>query len=75
MKRNTYIRRIVCLAFLCLPVAHAANQETSAVNPHQAVENYGRLPLSFEANQGQTDRQPGEIPLPRQRLFALPHRQ
>ena len=57
MKRNTYIRSIVCLAFLCLPAAHAASQEASAENQQQAAEAYGRLPLSFEANQGQSDSQ------------------
>ena len=28
---------------------------TPAANKPQVVENYGKLPLSFEANQGQTD--------------------
>ena len=54
MKRNTYIRSIVCLAFLCLPAVYAASQEASAAKQQQLVETYGRLPLSFEANQGQT---------------------
>ena len=29
--------------------------KTLAANKPQGVENYGKLPLSFEANQGQTD--------------------
>ena len=71
MKRNTHIRSIVCLAFLCLPTAHAAGQEASAEKQQQAAEAYGRLPLA--RGQSGTKRQPGEIPLPWQRLFALPH--
>ena len=31
--------------------------KTRAANQPQVVENYGKLPLSFEANQGQTDSQ------------------
>jgi hypothetical protein len=39
--------------------------------PSPARENYGRLPLSFEANDGQTD--PEVKFLARRRLQALPH--
>jgi hypothetical protein len=55
MKRNTYIRSIVCLAFACLTTAHAVSQTASTVNQQHAQEAYGKLPLSFEANQGQSD--------------------
>jgi hypothetical protein len=57
MKRNTHIRSIAYVAFLCLPTAHAVSQTASAVNQQQAANAYGKLPLSFEANQGQTDSQ------------------
>ena len=57
MKRNTCIQSIVGLAFLCLPPAQAVSQGAPAVSTPQAAEAYGRLPLSFEANQGQSDRQ------------------
>jgi hypothetical protein len=38
-----------------LGINNAAIREASAINPQQAVDAYGRLPLSFEANQGQTN--------------------
>ena len=57
MKRNTYVRSIVCLAFACLTTAYAVSQTGSTVNQQQAANAYGKLPLSFEANQGQSDSQ------------------
>ena len=59
--KNT--RMILCL--VCLPLlltftqgqaGNPAARGASAQKPH-AVEGYGRLPLAFEANQGQTDPQ------------------
>ena len=38
------------------------------------AETYGRLPISFEANQGQTDRQVKFLNA-RQWLFAIPYTQ
>jgi len=55
MKRSTYIWSIIALTILQLPAAHDAGREASAVAKPQAVKAYGQLPLSFEANQGQTD--------------------
>jgi len=55
MKRSTYIWSIIPLTFLWLLAAHAAGRESSALAELQVVEAYGHLPLSFEANQGQTD--------------------
>jgi len=55
MKRSTYIWSIIALTILRLPAAHDAGRETSAMAKPQAVKAYGHLPLSFEANQGQTD--------------------
>jgi hypothetical protein len=52
---NRYLRNIVCLTFMCLPAAHPADAQTSAVKPQNTADGYGHLPLSFEANQGQTD--------------------
>jgi hypothetical protein len=40
-----------------LGVNNVVSREVSAISPQQAVEAYGRLPLSFEANQGQADSQ------------------
>ena len=57
MKLNTYIQSVVCLAFLCLPAAHAVSQTASAITQNRAADAYGKLPLSFEANQGQSDSQ------------------
>jgi hypothetical protein len=57
MKLNTYLQSVICLAFACLATAHAVSQTASAVNQQQAAEAYGKLPLSFEANQGQSDSQ------------------
>ena len=53
---NVYLRKIICLTFMCLPAAHLASAQTSVAKPQNAPTDYGRLPLSFEANQGQTDR-------------------
>src|SRR3972149_6285606 len=38
------------------PAAHAQREISKATNP-QVLETYGKLPLAFEANQGQTDSQ------------------
>src|SRR5260370_38138563 len=57
MKRNMCIQSIICLASLCLATAHAVSQTASTVNQQHAQEAYGKLPLSFEANQGQSDSQ------------------
>ena len=54
MNRNVCITSIVFL-FLWLPVAGAAGPDVSAVNRGRLVQAYGRLPMSFEANRGQTD--------------------
>ena len=47
--------------FVFLPVAiapvYAAGPELSTVNRRQLAEDYGKLPLSFEVNQGQADQQ------------------
>jgi len=56
MKRINYIWSIIALTIVRPPAAHAAGRETSALAKPQVVEAYGHLPLSFEANQGQTDR-------------------
>ena len=58
---KTKILYFTCLLLLltCAPaqtVAPAAHPETSAQRA-SIVEGYGRLPLAFEANQGQTDPQ------------------
>ena len=55
MKRSTYLWSILALTVLQLPAAHDARREASAFAKPQAVKAYGQLPLSFEANQGQTD--------------------
>ena len=55
MIRSTCIWSIIPLTFLWLLAAHAAGRESSALAELQVVEAYGHLPLSFEANQGQTD--------------------
>jgi uncharacterized repeat protein (TIGR03803 family) len=55
MKRSTYVWSIIALTILRLPAAHDAGREASAVAKPHAVKAYGHLPLSFEANQGQTD--------------------
>ena len=55
MKQSTYIWSIIALIILALPAAHDAGREASAVAKPQAVRAYGQLPLSFEANQGQSD--------------------
>ena len=45
----------------------------SAVERERIVQNYGKLPLSFEANQGQTN--PAvKYPLARAWLRFVPHR-
>ena len=56
MKQSTYIWSIIALTFLWLSALPAAGQEASAVNPEQVIQTYSQLPLSFEANQGQTDK-------------------
>jgi hypothetical protein len=55
MKRINYIWSIIALTILRLPAAHAADREASALAKPQVVRAHGQLPLSFEANQGQTD--------------------
>jgi len=55
MKRSTYLWSIIALTILRLPAAHEAGRKASAVPKPQAVKAYGQLPLSFEANRGQTD--------------------
>ncbi len=57
MKRNIYISSTLFLTFLSLPAARAASPDPSAVNREHISEAYGHLPMSFEANQGQTDPQ------------------
>jgi hypothetical protein len=57
MNQSTYIWSIIALTFLWLPAVPAAGQEASPVNHKQVIQAYGQLPLSFEANQGQTDKQ------------------
>jgi hypothetical protein len=57
MKQSRYIGSIIALTFLWLPAVPAVGQEASAVNPKQVIQTYSQLPLSFEANQGQTDKQ------------------
>src|ERR1700750_3095135 len=52
---NVYLRKIICWTSICLPAAHPASTQTSVVKPQNTATDYGRLPLSFEANQGQTD--------------------
>jgi hypothetical protein len=53
MKRYTCVWSSVLLTCTWLPSAQPANPET--VNGRQLVKAYGKLPLRFEANQGQTD--------------------
>lgn len=45
----------ITLMLLPAGTAHTASREMSASTRQQLVEAYGHLPLSFEANQGQTD--------------------
>jgi hypothetical protein len=49
---------LLCLAFFsaCFP-AQTQTQSASALHKHTALSEYGNLPLSFEANHGQTDSQ------------------
>lgn len=42
---------------LALFLASPASAKVSEETRQQVVETYGKLPLSFEANQGQTDKQ------------------
>lgn len=56
MKPHTCVWSLVLLAFTSLAPAYAAGAETPKLNHEQLVGSYGKLPLSFEVNQGQTDR-------------------
>ena len=44
----------ICTA-MCLPASLAATSQSTHLTKPQIVEAYGRLPLSFEENQGQMD--------------------
>jgi len=62
MKRNGVVALIALLVagFICQPAAAQSvpTAKSSIVEPTQksrVAENYGRLPLSFESNHGQTD--------------------
>jgi hypothetical protein len=55
MKFNTPCPRFTCLMLLALPLLHAIGQHPSPLNRNQRLDSYGRLPLSFEANEGQTE--------------------
>jgi hypothetical protein len=57
MTRNLRNWAVISLAFLWLPAVHADSRETSAPARRQFVQAYGNLAMSFEANQGETDRQ------------------
>ena len=55
MKPHTCVWRLVLLAFTSLVPVYAASAETPKLNREQLVGSYGKLPLSFEVNEGQTD--------------------
>ena len=55
MKRSISILSILTVTSLWLPAAHDAGRKTSALAKPQMIEAYCHPPLSFEANQGQTD--------------------
>src|ERR1700759_2315529 len=55
MHPNRFGFKLVVVALTCLPAVPAISQEESVSNPKQLAASYGRLPISFEANQGQTD--------------------
>jgi len=69
MNRKTYLGRalgtsmffaLILMGFLPKPLAEAGKKEPANVlntTKQQLVEGYGKLPLSFEANVGQTDDQ------------------
>jgi uncharacterized repeat protein (TIGR03803 family) len=57
MRRNTTILSIVLFTFLLPPAERHASRGISASTQPQLIQAYGHLPLSFEANQGQTDQQ------------------
>ena len=56
MKRNTHLWTIFFLLLFWLLAAHASDRRISRPRPQPAVSGYGHLPLSFEINQGQTDK-------------------
>jgi hypothetical protein len=56
MTGNLRNRAVISLAFLWLPAVRADSRETSAPARRQLVQAYGNLAMSFEANQGETDR-------------------
>ncbi len=57
MKSYTCARSLLLLLFTSLVPVYAASPDLSTVNHKQLVEDYGKLPLSFDANQGQADGQ------------------
>jgi hypothetical protein len=57
MESHRRVWSLVLLAFTSLAPVHAAGTQPSTVNHRQLVEAYGKLPLNFEANQGQADGQ------------------
>src|SRR6266567_2606000 len=62
MKRNTYRTAILISASAALAVLASnpstpsnSNQRPNQAGQQRLAENYGKVPLSFEANHGQTD--------------------
>lgn len=56
MQQKNFFAGAFVLTFVCLWPAHAAGPESSMSNRKQLISSYGHLPLTFEANYGQTDR-------------------
>jgi hypothetical protein len=56
MKRNMHLWSIFFLLLLWLLAAHTLDPKISGPRPQPVVGGYGHLPLSFEINQGQTDK-------------------
>jgi hypothetical protein len=54
MNRNVWITHILFLR-LAVPIAGAPGPQLPSANRAHIVQAYGRLPMSFEANEGQTD--------------------
>ena len=53
---NRYIYSILVI-FLCLLASVVVRAERPLIDNENVVAGYRKLPLSFEANQGQTDKQ------------------
>ena len=82
MKRKAFVLFSLCLFLVAtilvqipgtLPKRDVMTEEVAEATKQRVVETYGRLPLSFEANQGQTDSQVKFLSRgSRYRLFLTP---